>query len=477
MFEEIVDQGLLASLVGDRREEDIQDEEWKRATVRMYYDDPLLWWVFWLPLILCPVLLVASVIAFAASVVFGGLLLVLGLFAGHVALWGYNSTSFVEGDRFVYRQFFGAGTMLTDTRYFNAEEWFMPLNWFTSGLVVQSIEFPASQQIFRTPENPRDDNALVVQLRQGRVTQDEHGVQHEPSDEQLVILRLVYRLAMTMAPRTVVLAYLEEFENNGVDAFTTKVEPDVTGLTIAVAERRLQGRRVDDLIQNAGGVAADIYPEIRDRLYRIGVELIEIAIEDTVDVRPEGFIQTRSRYVRIQLEADANVRIARARQNERVQSADANEQARVREIAAEVVIQTDLAAQLQLQLTNETLRQRGLPEIQNLIAGLSVYGNPVVGQFMRLIEGAVKGGKSVEFASELADGLKAMGLHTEGGDIMLFSSGSEEGVTNLVGAGTPLGSGAISVALVLALIQRIASKFGINLNQTNAAAGNAGANT
>jgi len=197
---------------------------------------------------------------------------------------------------------------------------------------------PGSQNVLETPRS--GDNRIIVQLGQGAPpptmdigdppitmqTKDVPYDQRPPissgdTDEQLVVLKIVYHLAIWRLPLTLVKAFYQEFvQRNGetmahamVRAFANLVKPQVLEVITGRADSVLQHYYVEELLTQVDRVNDALMHTFGRELWAIGVMLDQISVEHVDDVRPNGFVAKRSEGKRSERDREARIRASHAK--------------------------------------------------------------------------------------------------------------------------------------------------------------------
>ncbi|HAI98722.1 TPA: hypothetical protein DCL30_04275 [Candidatus Peribacteria bacterium] len=307
-------------------------------------------------------------------------------------------------------------------------------------LGARLVMFPMSQQVFLTPGKEGKGNimpgALIVQLRQGTNPTVAGG-----SDRQLVILQVAWCFAVTTRPRTIVQRYTDDFRaHDGEDllraierALRTSVTHKVASLVVSLAVQPLQKFEIEQLLTDVGVPRKELFDTLRTELLKYGIELIDVAIADVLDVVEGGYVARRSEAVKAEQLSRTQQREAIASRDARLMAADALLAARAREIQVEQAIATQEKALIDQRLVNA--REQAKIGIADLTARLALLGGEGAwrGQLVDAL-GKVEPDQLVPFANAFAQAMQSAGLKPNGS--LLLAGGDS---VNLAKLGTGVG--------------------------------------
>lgn len=290
--------------------------------------------------------LIAAALGAFAGLTGAGIGAIVGLI---LALIFFPSFFFRVGpDILCVQTFFGEALQLNDTWALKARSQYVTI-----------VLIPGSQEVFSTANEAGEARSFTVQLLQGL------GVGR--TDEQLVVLRTVYRISIWDYPSEVVKAFYREFAcRNGettdaamARAVREKVEPDVFAVLAANADTVLQGTEVESLLTDVGTANAALLAKLRAPLLQIGINVLQVAIDRVDDVQAGGYVASLSQGQRAGRQAIA-----------RQQQADADRDAGIAEADSRraVLVQQELTEQQALAVA----AVRAQREIQPLLARLNV---------------------------------------------------------------------------------------------------------
>lgn len=404
---------------------------------RGYHSGDWLWWLIGVPILVTGVsLILAGVLWMLINVISSS-----GFPFWSLWMLGIGTIVLVIGITF-YRMFSTASPVVLSVRQlFGVPKAFLGCLFFDWKQLTVTVEIPGDRLIESTSDqagNARTvTSAIKIGNRYGKVlaqlgnqeSKDKSEVDYaESTIEALFIIKVVFYLDIWKMTDKVIETYYFDFQQGQANG-RRKVVDQVMDIVVAQCDVVLQGKTLDQCLNEATEINKALMEHLTEVLKAIGVSLIQVTLERTLDLVPEGPIFQMYRATRVRTESRVQQENAASRQAARI---------------AELKAQLQIADQERETYAKkvEVEKEIGKMEVQRLLERLAVYAgvDPAVAQLLAKLE-QMEPAKAAEFYTAAA---KSAGFNTQSGNITLVNGTTADGMTtkgivpillNLIGIG------------------------------------------